>query len=191
MGGVDLADKRGLHCNSTIMGQNCWWLKLFFYNLDVATANALVLYRLATNNVSMNIVEFKQQLLMGFQGKKLERIVPSITEVEHKADRLPNDHHFSCVYCALFHQKKSRTRFFCKAEGCQLPLCRVDKQKGKEDCFSMCHANPDVLKACLTKYESMVKSVTDANKQKNKAKGSVSKKRKTLNSTKSKEKKRK
>ena len=54
----------------------------------------------------------------------------------------------------------------------------------------MCHANPDVLKVCRTKYESMVKSVTDANKQKNKAKGSVSKKRKTSNSTKSKEKKR-
>jgi len=30
MGGVDLADMRRLHCNSTIMGQNRWWLKLFF-----------------------------------------------------------------------------------------------------------------------------------------------------------------
>jgi hypothetical protein len=29
MGGVDLADMRRLHCNSTIMGQNRWWLKLF------------------------------------------------------------------------------------------------------------------------------------------------------------------
>jgi hypothetical protein len=29
MGGVDLADMRCLHCNSTIMGQNWWWLKLF------------------------------------------------------------------------------------------------------------------------------------------------------------------
>jgi Transposase IS4 len=30
MGGVDLADMRRLHCNSTIMGQNRWWLKFFF-----------------------------------------------------------------------------------------------------------------------------------------------------------------
>jgi len=44
MGGVDLADMRRLHCNSTIMGQNRWWLKLFFYLLDVGTSNALVLY---------------------------------------------------------------------------------------------------------------------------------------------------
>jgi hypothetical protein len=29
MGGVDLADMRPLHCNSTIMNQNRWWLKLF------------------------------------------------------------------------------------------------------------------------------------------------------------------
>ena len=43
MGGVDLADMRSLHCNSTIMGQNRWWLKLFFYLLDVGTSNALVL----------------------------------------------------------------------------------------------------------------------------------------------------
>jgi hypothetical protein len=30
MGGVDLADMRRLHCNSTFMGQKRWWLKLFF-----------------------------------------------------------------------------------------------------------------------------------------------------------------
>jgi hypothetical protein len=43
-GGVDLADMRRLHCNSTIMGQNRWWMKLFFYLLDVGTSNALVLF---------------------------------------------------------------------------------------------------------------------------------------------------
>jgi hypothetical protein len=58
MGGVDLADMRRLHCNSTIMGQHRWWLKLFFYLLDVGTSNSLVLYREATDD-SINIVEFK------------------------------------------------------------------------------------------------------------------------------------
>ena len=50
MGGVDVADQRRLHCNSTIMGQNRWWLKLFFYLLDVGTANAMILYRLAVDD---------------------------------------------------------------------------------------------------------------------------------------------
>ena len=36
MGGVDLADMRRLHCNSTVMCQNRWWLKLFFiYSMSV------------------------------------------------------------------------------------------------------------------------------------------------------------
>ena len=30
MGGVDLVDMCRLHCNSTVMCQNRWWLKLFF-----------------------------------------------------------------------------------------------------------------------------------------------------------------
>jgi Transposase IS4 len=33
MGGVNVADMRRLHCSSTIMGQNRWWLKLFFISL--------------------------------------------------------------------------------------------------------------------------------------------------------------
>ena len=44
MGGVYLADMQWLHCNSTILGQNHWWSKLFFYFLDVGTSNALVLH---------------------------------------------------------------------------------------------------------------------------------------------------
>ena len=45
MGGVDLADMRRLPCSSSIMGHKQWWLKLFFYFLDVGTSNALVLYK--------------------------------------------------------------------------------------------------------------------------------------------------
>jgi Transposase IS4 len=47
MGGVDLADQRRLHCNSSIMGGHWWWLKLFFYLLDVGKASALILYNYA------------------------------------------------------------------------------------------------------------------------------------------------
>jgi hypothetical protein len=77
MGGVDLADMRRLQCNSTIMGQNRWWLKFFFYLLDVGTSNALVLYneyrrmKLKGDECSkpMNIVDFKKQLVADFIGK--------------------------------------------------------------------------------------------------------------------------
>jgi hypothetical protein len=40
MGGVDLADMRRLHCNSTIMV-----VEAFFNLLDVGTSNALVLHK--------------------------------------------------------------------------------------------------------------------------------------------------
>ena len=63
MGGVDLADKKRLHANCTIMGSNRWWLKLFYYNLDVGTANALILYNLAVHSDKknyLNITEFKK-----------------------------------------------------------------------------------------------------------------------------------
>ena len=44
MGGADVANIQRLHYSSTIMGQNPWWLKLFFYLLDVSMSNALVIY---------------------------------------------------------------------------------------------------------------------------------------------------
>ena len=76
MGGVDLADMRRLHCNSTIMGQNRWWLKLFFYLLDVGTSNSLVLYKLAKGSSadSLSIVEFKELLVQSFLGSRMESI---------------------------------------------------------------------------------------------------------------------
>jgi hypothetical protein len=71
MGGVDLADMQRLHCNSTIMCQNHWWLGLFFYLLDVGTSNALVLFNKSAKMLKktdeiytpMNIVDFKMQLV--------------------------------------------------------------------------------------------------------------------------------
>ena len=58
---------RRLHCNSMIMGQNCWWPKLFFYLLDVGTLNALVLHNF-TRESHMSIVEFKTCLVKAFMG---------------------------------------------------------------------------------------------------------------------------
>jgi hypothetical protein len=55
MGGVDLADMKRLPCNSIIVGQNRWWLKIIFYLLDVATSTTLVLYKKATKRRMKNV----------------------------------------------------------------------------------------------------------------------------------------
>jgi hypothetical protein len=74
MGGVDLADKIRLHCNSTIHGLHRWWLKLFFYQLDVGTSNAMILCNEAMNT-SYNIVAFKKELVKAFVGHKLQDVI--------------------------------------------------------------------------------------------------------------------
>jgi hypothetical protein len=152
MGGVDLADMRRLHCNSTLMGQNRWWLKLFFYLLDVGTANALVLYREAMDNtINCNIVEYKMKLVMCLVGQKINEVprnVPIVHELVHA-----NRRHL-CAYCALF-SKKQRTRFKCNAQGCNLPLCSVGTGRVEADCFALAHANEEIRKAVMKKMEVM------------------------------------
>ncbi|KAG7373124.1 transposase IS4 [Nitzschia inconspicua] len=85
MGGVDLADMRRLHCHSTIMGQNRWWLKLFFYLLYVGTSNALVLYNEAMNGKQepYNIVDFKNKVIEALVGPLLRDDIPSEQSVAH------------------------------------------------------------------------------------------------------------
>lgn len=158
MGGVDLADMRRLHCNSTIMGQNRWWLKLFFYLLDVGTSNALVLHNY-TRSSPMTIVEFKMTLVNGFIGERM-RGIPEVI-VQHLPTR--SDGRYRCAYCSLFNRMK-RTRFRCSAPCCQLPLCSVGTGSAGEDCFTLCHGNKAIHKAVLDKFESMKKSYTSSNK---------------------------
>jgi hypothetical protein len=77
MGGVDLADMRRLHCNSTIMGQNRWWLKLSFYLLDVGTSNALVLFnesKRIRKLKTQNIVQFKMKLVEDLVGRNINNL---------------------------------------------------------------------------------------------------------------------
>ena len=74
MGGVDVADMRRLNCNSTLMGKHRWWLKLFFYILDVGTSNALILYREVMNNTTMNVVDYKKQLVYLLCGDRITSV---------------------------------------------------------------------------------------------------------------------
>ena len=78
MGGVDLADMKRMQCSSMIMGLSRWWLKLFFYLLDVGTGNTLVLYneQVKVNSKGqeytiLNVADFKMKLVEDLVGKSL------------------------------------------------------------------------------------------------------------------------
>lgn len=161
MGGVDLADMRRLHCNSTIMGQHRWWLKLFFYLLDVGTANSLVLYREAmksdpkVNNIS--IAEFKRRLVHQFVGDEISKSLKNTEETIHHLKA--QNRRYTCVYC-----NTCRTRFVCVFPGCGLPLCGIASNNGEppRQCFMKAHANDAVLEACMNRRKAMM---TRTNKQ--------------------------
>jgi hypothetical protein len=109
MGGVDLADMPRLHCNSTIMCQNHWWLKFFFYLLDVGTSNALVLFNASSkmltraneNYKPMNIVDFKLQLVEGLVGRLIDSQSGQDEVVEHIPIKMQGEVRSRCTYCAL------------------------------------------------------------------------------------------
>jgi len=161
MGGVDVADMKRLHCNSTIMGQNRWWLKLFFYLLDVGTSNALVLYREGAGGkaANMSIVDFKLELLKAFVGPRFRERPGQGSVCEHVALRSEGRHR--CSYCAIF-SRCCRTRYYCST--CNVALCCPGSGKGGNDCFSLAHENANMLKAVLEKSKAMQKKTNNRNK---------------------------
>jgi len=167
MGGVDVADMRRLHCNSTIMGQNRWWLKLFFYLLDVGTSNALVLYnewvktrQAIDDSKPWNIVMFKTQLIQDLVGKKHDELFNSEDKEEleqHVAVRVEGETRYRCAYCALLN-KRRRTRHICAK--CGIPLCCFGNGKVEEDCFRLVHDCDKTMDLVRKKYKEMQKKDT-------------------------------
>jgi DNA polymerase III epsilon subunit-like protein len=167
MGGVDLADMRRLHCNSTIMGQKRWWLKLFFYLLDVGTSNALVLHNEylrikaeETNNTytPMNIVTFKMKLVDDLVGKTVKSLCEGgeCADDLHTPVQIADDVRSLCVYCAVISRPKvRRTRYQCAK--CGIPLCSIGSGKVEDDCFTMAHKNDDTLDIVKRKHVEMKK----------------------------------
>ena len=160
MGGVDLADMRRLHCNSTIMGSNRWWLKLFFYLLDVGTANALVLYRLTQTDKgsNMSIVDFKKEIVQElckkvFRKKERKKIEE---EPKHEQEPIEGDTRLCCAYCACFGIKR-RTRFRCMHPECLIPLCAIGSGKTAMDCFVRCHETEITRQMTLAKYKDQLR----------------------------------
>ena len=163
MGGVDLADQRRIHCNSTIMGQKRWWLKLFFYMLDVGTSNSLVLYNETRNNHQerMNIASFKKAIIDQLVGERIRSV--SVNHiVEHVAVRNESNSRSTCAFCAL-QGSSSRTRFICQA--CLVPLCCAGSGRTPNDCFSIAHSSREMCDIVVAKYDSMKKRITNMNKK--------------------------
>lgn len=150
------ADMRRLHCNSTIMGQNRWWLKLFFYLLDAGTSNALVLYNEAMKTKEnkkepMNIAQFKLQLVESLVGRKLKGLEDD-TATEHSLARISGNNRLRCSYCSLT-GTYCRTRYMCSGCG-GVPYCSIGSGKTGKDCFAVVHENEEIRQLCLQKYEA-------------------------------------
>jgi hypothetical protein len=163
MGGVDLADMRRLHCNSTIMGQKRWWLKLFFYMLDVGTSNSLVLHNEKRNDnlEQMNISSFKKALIDQLLGDRI-KCVSVNPVIEHVAVRMEGNSRSTFVFCAL-QGSSCRTRFICQA--CLVPLCCAGSGRTVNDCFSIAHSSKEMCNIVVGKYDSMKKRMRNTNKK--------------------------
>ena len=135
------------------MGLHCWWLKLFFYLLDVGTSNALVLSREEGKNNNINLVEFKKKLIYAFVGPKIVGICETVTE--HKMVRIQDTSHYQCSYCSLFGKTSKRTRYKCCHSTCNMLLCSVGTGRTEQDCFALSHKNEDVRKALSLPFLKM------------------------------------
>jgi hypothetical protein len=98
-----------LYCNSIIMGQTRWWLKLVFSFLDVGTANALTVFHLAMKEsvqlCEMSLFDFKFKMVYAFVGIKIKDIINPITIVpELIKQESPN----FCAYFVLFNLRKGQ-----------------------------------------------------------------------------------
>jgi Transposase IS4 len=138
MGGVDISDMRRMHCNSMLMGQNPWWLKLFFYLLDVSVGNANVLYNEVRGNKDCNMVEFKEKLVMYYVGSRITTVPAALPKV-HEITKCEGC--YLCAFCALF-SVRTRTRYKCNV--CNIALCMVGLHGKEKNCFSLCHASESV-----------------------------------------------
>ena len=149
-------DTRRLHCDSTVMGQNRSWLKLFFYLLDVGTSNSLVLYNLSLKTTAeangttfqkANIRTFKKRVVEKLEGKKMEGFAEdNDNEGEHIAIQIPKPRR--CAFCS-WNGVRSRTSFVCKE--CTL-------RKVENDCFNQFHASSN-RHEIVTRYKAMQKHV--------------------------------
>ena len=155
---------RRLHCNSPIIGQNRWWLKLFFYLLDMRTSNSLAVYKLAKGSAadsyrlwSSNRSWSSLFLEVGWNPFPNQLLAMSLRRQWEGISVL-------IVHC--FQQKPKHTRFRCRAPDCQVPQCSLGSGMVGQDCFALSHANEEFHKAVVMRYQVMKRTVNDQYKEK-------------------------
>jgi hypothetical protein len=109
------------------MGQNCWWLKLFFYLLNAGTSNALVIYNEAMKGKQepFNIADHKTKVVEALVGGILKEGGDNMGAPEHTMIQLANGGRQRCSYCGA-------------------PYCSIGSGKMGQDCFAMAHNNKDI-----------------------------------------------
>ena len=158
MGGVDLADMRRLHVQTNNVGLHRWWLRMFFYLLDVGTSNAMILFSIAKDNSEINLATYKKALVRHVVGDSICPSVPqSNSEDRHLLVRISeqDDVRSRCTYCSMMDGVKHRTRYRCSK--CKIPLCTVGTGKTGRDCFSIAHETPGVLDMLLQRHNMQIR----------------------------------
>ena len=104
------------------------------------------------NNTTMNVVDYKKQLVYLLCGDRITSVERQI--VRHELVRVEGDKRLGCAYCNTFGSAK-RTRFICQHPDCQLPLCSVGSNTQNQDCFGLAHSSDDIRKALICCYVKM------------------------------------
>ena len=79
MGGVDIADQKRLFWESRIHKLSRWWIRVFFYYVDVGTVNAMVLYRKSiASTTNINLRDFKMSWVNSYCGERIRRVTKPV-----------------------------------------------------------------------------------------------------------------
>ena len=143
MYGTDLTDMPQLCYNETVMGLNWWWLRLFFYFLDIGIKNIVLLYILSIYNEYRDIDRSKLILVSTILGNQIKYVPISPNEVIlHLVHICMNNiDGILCAYIALF-SNKNRTWYKWKYTKFNMPLCSARCCNGSvmiHDCFDLSH----------------------------------------------------
>ena len=135
MGGVDMADMKRLYCETRVHGLHRWWVRLFFYYIDVTASNALILLKESDATVASkwNLKDFKMDWVSNKIGVNLDKKNESLKSKE--------DHQYSCY---LEHSSERKRCGWCK-----LNLIIDHDHKSNFICVG-CRTNYGYVHYCLT-----------------------------------------
>ena len=117
MGGVDIADQKRLFCESRIHGLSRWWIRVFFYYVDVGTVNAMVLYRKSiASTKTMNLRDFKMSWVTSYCGERIRGIIKPILVDLPSCHLVQMTRRNRCAWCCTMHKVRNDSSLACK--GC-------------------------------------------------------------------------